>query len=100
MMLLKNLHQPSEEINRRIRVVPVLPSQIKRKSQSAPIVVEGTTSKKIASSSRGKSNSTQIKNKMPPSTVAAVSKPPENSKDTIAFVDTDNFKKIVTNNTI
>jgi len=45
-------------------------------------------------------NSTQIKKNMPPSTVASVSESPENSDDTIAFVDTDDSKKIVTNNTI
>jgi len=37
---------------------------------------------------------------MPPSTVASVSEPPKNSEDTIAFVDTADTKKIVTNNTI
>jgi len=45
-------------------------------------------------------NSTQIKKNGPPSTVASISKPSEISKDTIAFVDTDDFKKIVTNNII
>jgi len=44
MMLLKNLY-PSEKINRRIRVVSVLLSQIKRKSCSVPIAMEETTSK-------------------------------------------------------
>jgi len=42
----------------------------------------------------------QLKKNVPPSMVASVSEPPENSKDTIAFVDTDDSKKIVTNNTI
>jgi len=45
-------------------------------------------------------NSTQIKKNVPSSTVASVAEPPENSKDTIAFVDTDDSKRIVTNNTI
>jgi len=44
-------------------------------------------------------NSTQLKKNVPPSTVASVFEPPENSEDMIAFVDTANTKKIVTNNT-
>jgi len=44
----------------------------------------------------GQLNATQKKN-VPPSTV---SEPPENSENTIAFVDTDDSKRIVTNNTI
>jgi len=45
-------------------------------------------------------NSTQIKKNVPSSTLASVVETPDDSKDTIAFVDTDDSKKIVTNNTI
>jgi len=38
-------------------------------------------------------NSTQIKKNVPSSTVASVAQPPEDSKDTIAFVDTNDSKK-------
>jgi len=45
-------------------------------------------------------NSMQIKKNVPLFTVASVSEPPKNSEDTITFVDIDDSKKIVTNNTI
>jgi len=48
--------QPSGKINRRIRVVPALLKQNKKISHFAPIVVEETTPRKIASNLTGKSN--------------------------------------------
>jgi len=103
MMSLKNLQQPSEKINQRIRVVPVPLNRNKRKSYSALIAVEETISKKICFKLKRKEqpvNSTQFKKNVPPSTVASVSESPKNFEDTIAFVGTDDSKKIVTNNTI
>jgi len=101
MMLLENHQQPSGKINRRIKIVSILPIRIKIKTEknySAHIAV-GEIKKNCFKLKKKEqpANSTQLKKNVLPSSVASVSEPPKNFEDTIAFVDT---KKIVTNNTI